>query len=261
MNWIILTSAGFFSLLIGSFLAMLAYRLPVILQNQTKQRAKPFNLFLPSSHCPDCNHALRFLEKLPIGSYFYLKGKCVYCEEKIHPRYLLIELATVLCSCIVIFCFDWNAQALAALILTWGLIVLSGIDFEHSVLPDILVIPLLWFGLILNVFHVFVSPESAILGACIAYISLWGLAKSYQFFAKKEGMGHGDFKCYALLGAWLGISALLEILLIASFLGLVVGSVLLLRGKSSLREPIPFGPYLAIAGWLVLLMSQRPSSL
>jgi leader peptidase (prepilin peptidase) / N-methyltransferase len=143
---------------------------------------------------------------------------------------------------------------LAALILTWGLIALSGIDFEHGLLPDVLVFPLLWLGLILNAFHVFVSSVSAIFGAVTAYLSLWLVAKSYHCLFKKAGMGQGDFKFFALLGAWLGIHALVNILLVASLLGLLVACILLLMGKISLHKPMPFGPYLAIAAWLILIL-------
>lgn len=258
MDWMLSVSVVVFSLLIGSFLAMLSYRLPLILKNQwqNRQLTKHFNIFLPFSHCSNCKHSLNFLEKLPLLAYFYLKGKCAYCGKKIHFRYLLIEVVTLLCSSIVVYRFNWGIQMLAALILTWGLIVLSGIDFEHSLLPDVLVLPLLWLGLGLNAFHVFVSPKSAILGSSIAYLSLWILAKSYQGLTKKEGMGHGDFKFFGLLGAWLGVHVLVDILLMASLLGSVVGCLLVLKRKNSFQKPIPFGPYLAIAGYFTLLNYQ-----
>ena len=221
--------------------------------------SKPFNLLLPSSHCPDCKQTLRFLERLPLFSYIFLKGKCAYCQEKIHLRYPLIEVLTFICSSIVAYRFHLGIQMLAALMLTWGLIALSGIDFEQCLLPDVLVLPLLWLGLVLNAFHVFVAAETAILGACVAYLSLWILAKSYCFLTKREGMGHGDFKCFALLGAWLGCNVLIDILLIASFLGSAVACVLLLSKKNSFVTAVPFGAYLAIAGWLTLL-GENPSS-
>ena len=258
----ILVSIGFFSLLIGGFLAMLTYRLPLILQQhwqRERRLAGPFNLFLPSSHCPDCKHSLNFLERLPLCSYIYLKGKCAYCGEKIHLRYPLIEVVTFLCSGVVAYRFAWHLQMPAALILTWGLIALSGIDFEHSLLPDVLIFPLLWLGLSLNAFHVFVSPKSAILGVCIAYLSLWIFAKSYQCVTKREGMGYGDFKCFALLGAWLGIQALIAVLLIASILGSLVACILLIKKRYSLQSSMPFGPYLAIAGWIILLLNEKSS--
>jgi leader peptidase (prepilin peptidase) / N-methyltransferase len=264
LEWIVVSSIGFFSLLMGSFLAVVVYRLPLILHyqwqsdnQQSMHYEKPvthsFNLLLPASHCPDCQHTLRFFEKLPVCAYLFLRGKCAYCQHKIHPRYLLVETLTLICSSIVAYRFHGSVQLLAALILTWGLIVLSGIDCEQYLLPDVLVLPLLWLGLNLNVFYVFVSPVAAILGASVAYLSLWTLAKGYGYLAKKEVMGQGDFKCFAMLGAWLGVNALINILLMASLLGAVVGCVLLIKGKSSLQKPIPFGPFLAIAGWLTLL--------
>jgi leader peptidase (prepilin peptidase)/N-methyltransferase len=257
MSWLVLPSIGLFSLLIGGFLAVIIYRLPLILKNQSNGivLAKPFNIVVPSSHCPECHHALHFLERLPLFAYLFLKGKCAYCQKKIHPRYLLIETITLIGSSVIIYRFDLNLHMLAALILTWGLITLGGIDFEQSILPDVLVLPLLWLGLILNVFHVFASPASAILGASVAYLSLWVVAKSYGYLVNKEAMGHGDFKCFALLGAWLGIYALIDILIIASLLGLVAGSILWIREKSCFQKSIPFGPYLALAGWLVLIFN------
>ena len=263
MHWIVVSSIGFFSLFVGGFLAVVVYRLPLILQYQWQRENQPlvsyeaplvhpFNLLLPSSHCPDCKHALHFLERLPLCAYLFLKGKCAYCQQKIHLRYLSVEALTLIGSSVVACRFN-GGQMLAALILTWGLIVLSGIDFEQYLLPDVVVLPLLWLGLCVNAFHVFVSPAAAILGASAAYLSLWILAKSYGYLTKKEVMGHGDFKCFALLGAWLGVYSLLNILLMASLLGTVVGGALLLRGKNCFQKPIPFGPYLAIAGWLTLL--------
>ncbi len=247
----------------GSFLAVIVYRLPLILHYQwlrdnqqlvnESSLAHSFNLLLPFSHCPNCKHTFRFLEKLPLCAYLYLRGQCAYCQQKIHPRYLLLETLTLICSCIVAYRFHDGVQVLAALILTWGLIVLSGIDCEKYLLPDVLVLPLLWLGLNLSTFHVFVSPVAAILGASVGYLSLWALAKSYGYLAKKEVMGYGDFKCFAMLGAWLGVNTLVNILLIASLLGTVVGCILLLKGKSSFQKPIPFGPFLAVAGWLTLL--------
>lgn len=265
MDWIIWVSIGFFNLLIGGFLTVLVYRLPLILHHQwesqesvfVRDRSKlttPFNLMLPSSHCPECKSTLNFFYSLPLCAYLFLKGKCAYCKRKIHPRYPLIEMITLICSVVVAYHFSWGIQMFAALILTWGLIALSGIDFEHGLLPDILVWPLLWLGLSLNAFHVFVSPKEAILGASVAYLSLWIVAKVYQYLTKREGMGQGDFKCFALLGAWLGIQVLIKILLIASLLGLLIGFVLLLKQKKSFQQAIPFGPYLAIAGWFSLLL-------
>jgi len=266
MDWIMWVSIGFFNLLMGGFLTVLVYRLPLMLHLQWQREesvfvmdrnklATPFNFILPSSHCPECKRPLNFFYRLPLCAYLFLKGKCAYCRRKIHLRYPLIEMLTLICSIVVAYRFSWGIQMFGALVLTWGLIALSGIDFEHGLLPDILVLPLLWLGLGLNAFHVFVPPGSAILGASVAYLSLWIVAKSYQYLTKREGMGQGDFKCFALLGAWLGIHALIKILLMASLLGSLVGFILLMKQKNNnFQKAIPFGPFLAIAGWFSLLL-------
>lgn len=266
MKWLMVGSVGLFGLLMGSFITVLVYRLPLILHAQQHKEqwiinsgliTKPFNLLLPPSHCPFCKHALCFLEKLPLWSYFFLKGRCAYCRKKIHPRYFSIEILACISSSLVAYRFNGNIQMFAALILTWGLIALSGIDFECGLLPDVLVLPLLWLGLIANVFHLFTTPESAILGASLAYFSLWLLAKNYCYFTKKEGMGYGDFKCFALLGAWFGWYVLFYILLISALLGLLVACVLLLNKKMHLHTSLPFGPFLAITGWCTLLLGTK----
>lgn len=268
MEYFLKASLVFFSLLFGSFFTVLVYRLPLILQQQWRKDAqiflsqgnslllneKIFNIFLPFSHCPNCHEYLTILQKIPLVSYFFLKRKCAYCQIRISFCYPLIEILTLISSLIVIQRFGVSLQAFAALILTWGLLVLAFIDFEHKILPDIITFPLLWGGLIFNIPQTFVSPETAILGACFAYLFLYVLAKFYQFLVKIKPMGEGDFKCFALLGAWLGIKALPYILFIAAVVGSIVGVVLYLFNKDSLRKGIAFGPYLALSGWLVLII-------
>ncbi|MFZ0219462.1 MAG: A24 family peptidase [Candidatus Aquirickettsiella sp.] len=267
MDYLLIASCSFFSVLLGSFFTVLIYRLPLILEQQWRKNSqnflsqensldlntKTFNIFLPFSHCPNCHAYLTFLQKIPLLSYFFLKRKCAFCQEKISFCYPLIEVLTLVTSLIVIERFGINLQTFAALILTWGLLILAFIDIEHKILPDIITFPLLWCGLLSNIKQLFVSPESAILGACFAYLFLYILAKCYQWLIKIEPMGEGDFKCFALLGAWLGINALPYVLLIASVIGSLVGVVLYLCNKDSLRKGIAFGPYLALSGWLVLL--------
>lgn len=214
---------------------------------------KTFNIFLPFSLCPNCHEYLTILQKVPVLSYFFLKRKCTYCYIRISFCYPLIEVITLVSSLIVIQRFGISLQAFAALILTWGLLILAFIDFKHRILPDIITFPLLWCGLVFNISQTFVSPEAAILGACFAYLFLYMLAKCYQFLAKVKPMGEGDFKCFALLGAWLGVKALPYILFIAAVAGSLVGVVLYLCNKDSLRKGIAFGPYLAVSGWLVLI--------
>lgn len=267
MEYFLITSLALFSLLLGSFFTVLVYRLPLILQQQWRKNyqqflseenpsqlnEKTFNIFLPFSHCPNCQEYLTILQKIPLLSYFFLKRRCAYCQIRIPFFYPLIEIITLISSLIVIERFGISFQTLAALILTWGLLILAFIDFEHKILPDIITFPLLWCGLLSSTMQFFVSPEAAILGACFAYLFLYLLAKCYQLVAKIKPMGEGDFKCFALLGAWLGIKALPCILFLASVLGSIVGLVLYLSNKASLRKGIAFGPYLALSGWLVLI--------
>jgi leader peptidase (prepilin peptidase) / N-methyltransferase len=267
MEYFLISSITLFLILLGSFFTVLIYRLPLILKRQWIKDSefflnqknlilfpkKDFNIFLPFSHCPNCLQHLTIIQKIPLFSYFFLKRKCAYCQVSISFCYPLIEILTLISSLIVIERFGMNLQGLAALILTWGLLVLAFIDFKHQLLPDIIIFPLLWCGLISSICKFFVSSEAAILGACLAYLFLYLLAKCYQLLTKVEPMGEGDFKCFALLGAWLGIKALPCILLIATVTGSLVGVVCYLYDKNSLREGIAFGPYLALSGWIILI--------
>lgn len=268
MEYLLIGSLILFCALLGSFLTVLIYRLPLILHKQCKEAshqylaryislpfpAKTFNIFFPFSHCPNCCEYLTVLQKIPLLSYFFLKRKCAHCHIRISFCYPLIESLTLITSCIVIGRFGISLQTLPALILTWGLLVLAFIDFEYKLLPDIIIFPLLWCGLISSLFHLFVSPEEAILGAFFAYLFLYILAKCYQILIKIQAMGEGDFKCFALLGAWLGIKALPSLLFIAAVVGSLVGIILCLTNKDNLRKEIAFGPYLALSGWLILIM-------
>lgn len=268
MEYFFIASLALFSLLLGGFFTVLIYRLPVILQQQWMKDSqeflrqenflqlneKNFNIFLPFSYCPNCHEYLTFLQKIPLLSYFFLKGKCGYCQVRISFCYPLIEFLTLITSLVVIGRFGISLQTLAALILTWGLLILAFIDFEYKILPDIIVFPLLWCGLISSLYRLFASSEEAILGACFAYLFLYSLAKCYQVLMKVEAMGEGDFKCFALLGAWLGVKALPYILFMAAVVGSIVGIVLYLSNKGSLRKGIAFGPYLALSAWLVLIV-------
>ncbi len=267
MEYFLIGIFVFFSVLLGSFFTVLIYRLPLILKKQwekdsqaflnqenlTHLNEEDFNIFLPFSHCPSCRECLSVLQKIPILSYFFLKRRCAYCQVRISFCYPFIEILTLVASFIVIERFGISLQTFAALILTWGLLILAFIDFEHKILPDIITFPLLWCGLLSSIKQLFVSPEVAILGTCFAYLFLYLLAKCYQWLIKIEPMGEGDFKCFALLGAWLGIKALPYILFIAAVAASLVGVVLYLCNKDSLRKGIAFGPYLALSGWLVLL--------
>jgi leader peptidase (prepilin peptidase)/N-methyltransferase len=216
-----------------------------------------FNLLLPSSRCPHCDHQIRSWENIPLVSWLALCGKCSSCRAPISSRYPLVELACGLLSGYVAWHFGFTWQAGAMLLLTWGLVAMSMIDIDHQLLPDSLVLPLLWLGLILNSFGLFVSLESALGGAVAGYLSLWSVYWLFKLVTGKEGMGYGDFKLLAMLGAWGGWQVLPLTILLSSVVGAVLGTILLRVQRAESSTPIPFGPYLAIAGWIALLWGDR----
>ncbi|WP_312168929.1 prepilin peptidase [Stutzerimonas kunmingensis] len=258
-------SAALLGLLIGSFLNVLIYRLPIMMQREWRAQAleylecppepvrERFNLLLPSSRCPHCDHQIRSWENIPLVSWLALRGKCSSCRAPISSRYPLVELACGLLSGYVAWHFGLTWQAGAMLFLTWGLVAMSMIDIDHQLLPDSLVLPLLWLGLILNSFGLFVSLESALWGAVAGYLSLWSVYWLFKLVTGKEGMGYGDFKLLAMLGAWGGWQVLPLTILLSSVVGAVLGTILLRVQRAESSTPIPFGPYLAIAGWIALL--------
>lgn len=262
---------GLFSLMVGSFLNVVILRLPVMMERQWRRQcadylavspARPagaapqeerFNLAVPRSRCPRCGHSITALENIPILSYLILRGRCSSCGARISARYPLIEGATAALSMIVAWHFGVSWETLAALVLTWALIALSMIDYDHHLLPDTITLPLLWLGLALSLFNLFASSHDAIIGALAGYLSLWAVYWLFKLLTGKEGMGYGDFKLLAMLGAWTGWTFLLPIVLLSSVVGAVVGiTLVLLRGRDR-TIPIPFGPYLAAAGWITLL--------
>jgi len=257
--------AALLGLLIGSFLNVLIYRLPIMMQREWRAQAleylecppepvrERFNLLLPSSRCPHCDHQIRSWENIPLVSWLALRGKCSSCRAPISSRYPLVELACGLLSGYVAWHFGFTWQAGAMLVLTWGLVAMSMIDIDHQLLPDSLVLPLLWLGLILNSFGLFVSLESALWGAVAGYLSLWSGYWLFKLVTGKEGMGYGDFKLLAMLGAWGGWQVLPLTILLSSVVGAVLGTILLRVQRAESSTPIPFGPYLAIAGWIALL--------
>lgn len=265
--------AFLFGLAIGSFLNVVIYRLPIMILASWRQECcdflqleykadKKINLLWPSrSYCPQCQQQLRSWHNIPIISYLLLKGKCAYCKHPISYRYPLIELLTALLTCVLAAHYGISWQMLATLIFTWCLIALTFIDFEHQLLPDIITLPLLWLGLLINCFNVFTDLQTAVIGAVAGYMSLWLVAKAFELLTGKVGMGNGDFKLFALIGAWLGWQILPLIILLASFVGAVVGISLMLFKKHGRNVPIPFGPYLAIAGWLGLVFNNYISTL
>ncbi len=260
-----LTAAAVLGLLVGSFLNVVIYRVPKMLERSWRreclellgQMPEPegerFDLVYPPSTCPSCGHRIRPLENIPILSYLWLKGRCAECGVKISPRYPLIEGLTAILSAVVALKFGLCLKTLWALLFTWTLIALSGIDFDHHLLPDTLTLPLLWLGLLLSLSNTFTDPASAILGAALGYMSLWSVYQLFQLLTGKEGMGYGDFKLLAAAGAWMGWQMLPLIVLLSSLAGATVGLGLILILGRDRNLPLPFGPYLAIAAWIALL--------
>lgn len=277
-------------LMVGSFLNVVIYRLPQMMHNTWRQeceeylsaeseglsgsepdaatadkqapQAEPFNLAKPNSRCPKCNAAIKPWQNIPVISYLLLKGACAQCGAKISARYPAVELVTGLASLLLVWQLGATPEAYFGLILLWCLIALTMIDIDHQLLPDSITIPLVWLGLLVNVFGVYTSLESAVIGAMVGYLSLWSIYWAFKLATGKEGMGFGDFKLLAALGAWMGWQMLPLVVILSSFVGafLGIGGILLLgRDKA---KPMPFGPYLAIAGlvaflWGDVLLSQH----
>jgi len=254
------------SLIVGSFLNVVIYRLPIMMEREWKQQCQElmeteelqqdnqtFNLMLPASRCCDCGHKITALENIPVISYLFLKGKCSECGTKISPRYPIIEFTTALLSIVIAWHFGFSWQTGAALLLTWALICLSMIDYDHKLLPDNIVLPFLWLGLLMNLNGLFADLPSAIIGAIAGYLSLWSIFWLFKLITGKEGMGYGDFKLLALFGAWLGWQYLFQIVLLSSLVGAIAGIGMIIVMGRDRSIPIPFGPYLATAGWISLL--------
>ena len=256
-------------LLIGSFLNVLIYRLPKMMHRDWREQAREilelpveaqaatFNLVLPNSSCPHCAHEIKPWENIPVVSYLFLRGKCSSCEAPISLRYPLVELTCGVLSAYIAWHFGFTWQAGGMLLLTWGLLAMSLIDADHQLLPDSLVLPLLWLGLIANSFGQFTSLEDALWGAIAGYLSLWSVYWLFKLVTGKEGMGYGDFKLLAMLGAWGGWQVLPLTILLSSLVGAVLGLLMLRLRNAETSTPIPFGPYLAIAGWIALLWGEQ----
>ncbi len=251
--------------MIGSFLNVVVARMPVMLQNEEKAwlaehdgkvlaAAPSFNLYTPRSRCPSCGHGITALENIPVVSYLALGGKCAACKVAISLRYPIVEVLTGILSVVVALHFGMQPKALAALLFMYFLIALSFIDFDTQLLPDRLTLPLVWMGLLVNLSgHGFVSLQSAVLGAIIGYLSLWLVYWVFKLATGKEGMGYGDFKLLAAIGAWLGWEMLPVVILLSSVAGAIIGLALIVALQRGKEIPIPFGPYLAIAGFVALL--------
>ena len=272
-----ITVAFVFSLLVGSFLNVVIYRLPIMLEREWRAQceetvasppgdlpAEPFNLMVPRSRCPSCKHQITALQNIPILSYLVLRGKCANCRTPIPLRYPLIEFCTALLTAVVAWHFGFGWEAGAAILLTWSFIAISVIDFDHQIIPDTISLPLVWIGLGLSLFHpvagaeaLFIDPKTAIIGALAGYLSLWSVYQLFKLMTGKEGMGYGDFKLLAVIGAWLGWQMILPVILLSAVVGAIVGIALIVLQGRDRSTPIPFGPYLAAAGWIGMMWGQQ----
>ena len=266
-------------LIIGSFLNVVIYRLPIILEREWRSQATEvlstgtasqgqipeapldrFTLSTPRSACPKCKAPITALQNIPVISWLVLRGRCASCKAKISARYPLVELATGVLSAWVAWHFGFGAPAACALLVTWTLIALTGIDIDHQLLPDNITLPLMWAGLLASVAigsvpgtALPVSPKDAIIGAAAGYISLWLVFHAFKLVTGKEGMGYGDFKLFAALGAWLGWKVLPLVIVLSAATGAVLGIFMIAVKGRDRRVPMPFGPYLAAAGWLAMM--------
>ena len=270
----LLTYSFIIGAFIGSFLNVVIHRIPVMLERQWKSECQElldpdaespalpkYNLSVPRSHCPACDHRVKAIENIPMISYLFLKGKCSSCGVKISAQYPFVELLTAVFTIIIVWKFGFSLQALGGVIFTWFLIALSGIDIKTQLLPDNLTFPLLWLGIIFNLFSTYTDLTSSVLGAIFGYLALWLVFHLFKLITGKEGMGYGDFKLLAALGAWLGWQSLPLIILLSSAVGAVFGIFMIVSKLQERSQPIPFGPYLAMAGWIAMLYGEQLTSL
>ncbi len=278
---LLIGSVFILSLLVGSFLNVVIHRLPIMLDRQWREQATEtlsasssdsspstlspqpsasYNLFFPRSACPHCGAPIKSHQNIPVVSYLLLGGKCANCRAGISPRYPIVELATAILSAAVAWRFGWHWQTVAALMFTWALVALTVIDLDHQILPDVITLPLLWLGLLLSLAWsaglappMPVDPKSAIVGAAAGYLTLWLVYWAFKLATGKEGMGYGDFKLLGAFGAWMGWQMLPLVILLSAFAGAVIGLLLIVVRGRDRNIPIPFGPYLAAAGWIALM--------
>jgi leader peptidase (prepilin peptidase)/N-methyltransferase len=261
------------ALLIGSFLNVVIHRLPIMMEREWRAQGEEiastpspdlpegrFDLMAPGSRCPSCGHRITALQNIPVVSYVLLGGKCAGCGTSISARYPLVELLTAMLSGVVAWRFGFGWEAFVAIAMTWSLVAISMIDIDHQIIPDSISLPLLWAGLTLSLFHpvpgaetLFIEPKVAIVGALGGYLSLWSIYQLFRLMTGKEGMGYGDFKLLAALGAWLGWQMLPIIIMMSAVVGAVIGTILIVTRRHKRSTPIPFGPYLAAAGWIAML--------
>ncbi len=270
-------------LVTGSFLNVVVHRLPIMLERDWRRQCEdllgqpetgagagtaspphgaadePFDLVRPRSHCPACGHPVAVRDNIPVLSWLWLRGRCRACGARISARYPVVELLTALLSVAVVWHFGPTLAALGALLLTWSLVALAFIDLDHHLLPDSITLPVLWLGLLLNLGAVYAPVESAVIGAAAGYGVLWLVFMAFKWATGKEGMGFGDFKLLALFGAWLGWQDLPLILVLATVAGAAIGVGLIATGRQRRDQPIPFGPFLALAGWIALMWGDEIS--
>jgi leader peptidase (prepilin peptidase) / N-methyltransferase len=260
-------ACGMLGLLVGSFLNVVIHRLPKMLEREwhaqcaelngrSPESAAHYNLLVPRSACPHCGHAITALENIPVISYLFLRGKCAGCGAAISPRYPIVESVSGILSAYAAWHFGFGLAGLSALAFVWAMIALTFIDFDTQLLPDDITLPLLWLGLLLNLNGAFTSLQNAVIGATVGYLTLWGVYWAFKLTTGKEGMGFGDFKLLAAIGAWLGWTMLPLVILLSSAVGAVIGIALIVFAKHGRNIPIPFGPYLAGGGLIALFWGQ-----
>ena len=275
---------AFLSLLVGSFLNVVIHRLPIMMENEWRAALQemdeeevvgelataggpadaalsmatpePFNLSVPRSHCPKCDNQITWWQNIPVVSYLMLRGRCYNCKTSISLRYPIIELVTMLLSIAVAWQFGASWQAVIGIVVTWMLVAMTMIDFDHQLLPDNLTLPMMWIGLLASLIPVFTDVRSAVIGAAAGYMILWSIYQLFKLITGKEGMGFGDFKLLAAIGALLGWEVLPMVILLSSMVGAVVGLSLIFVSGRDKNIPIPFGPYLAAAGWIAMMWGE-----
>ena len=266
-----ITAATLFGLLVGSFLNVVIHRLPKMmeqewhrncaeLRNEEIADSPSYNLVVPRSACPDCGPQIRAWENIPVISYLALGGRCSGCKTRISPRYPLVEAATGLVAGLIAWRFGFGATALTAMLFAFSLIALTFIDFDTHLLPDDITLPLMWLGLLLNINGTFTDLQSAVIGAMAGYLTLWSVYWLFKLVTGKEGMGYGDFKLLAAIGAWFGWQLLPAVILLSSLVGSVIGIGLIVFARHGRNVPIPFGPYLALGGIAALFWGSRMAS-
>ncbi len=265
LHWLVPTALFLLGLTVGSFLNVVIYRLPMMMEtrwrrdccelleiDQEKQLA-PLNLATPNSHCPRCKAPIKPWHNIPVLGYLILRGKCDTCTQHIPARYPILELVTGLLTLTLAWYFPLSIALLGAVLFTWALVALTMIDVDHQLLPDDITLPLLWMGLLFNLTGTYVGLGDAVIGAMGGYLTLWTVYQLFRLLTGKEGMGYGDFKLLAALGAWMGWQMLPIIILLSSAVGAIVGIAMMIIKRRGKDIPIPFGPYLAAAGWIALL--------